>query len=89
VCRTAQELSELRRPRCPNSRAISSCSLSRIRASLNSTDVLAYVPADKTFCVYLAEDGEAIRQHAARSGFPASKITEVKRMIDPTTALGT
>ena len=49
----------------------------------------SYVAADKTFCVYLAEDEEAIRQHAAKSGFPASKITEVKCMIDPTTALGT
>jgi hypothetical protein len=49
----------------------------------------SYVAGDKTFCVYLAEDEEAIRQHAAKSGFPASKITEVKRMIDPTTALGT
>ena len=48
--------------------------------------VESYVAADKTFCVYLAEDEDLIRQHAERSGFPANKITEVKRMIDPTTA---
>jgi hypothetical protein len=40
----------------------------------------------KTFCAYLAEDEAIIRKHAEISGFPATKITEVKRMIDPTTA---
>ena len=46
----------------------------------------SYVAADKTFCVYLAEDEEAIRKHAEISGFPASVITEIKTVIDPTTA---
>ena len=46
----------------------------------------SYVAADKTFCVYLAEDEGAIRRHAEISGFPANKITEVQRTIDPTTA---
>jgi hypothetical protein len=45
----------------------------------------SYVADNKTFCVYLAEDEEAIREHAKISGFPASVITEVKAMIDPTT----
>jgi hypothetical protein len=45
----------------------------------------SYVAADKTFCVYLAKDEEAIRKHSELSGFPATTITEVKRMIDPTT----
>ncbi len=45
-----------------------------------------YVAEDKTFCVYLAKDEGAIRRHAEISGFPATKITTVKRMIDPTTA---
>jgi hypothetical protein len=44
------------------------------------------VADDKTFCVYLAKDETMIRRHAEISGFPASKITRVKRMIDPTTA---
>ncbi len=48
--------------------------------------VESFVAADKTFCVYLAKDEAIIRKHAEVSGFPASKITEVKRMIDPTTA---
>jgi hypothetical protein len=45
----------------------------------------SYVAADKTFCVYLAKDEAIIRKHAEISGFPANKITEVVRMIDPTT----
>ena len=48
--------------------------------------VESYVAADKTFCVYLAKDEAIIRKHAEISGFPASRITEVRRMIDPTTA---
>ena len=47
----------------------------------------SYVAGDKTFCVYLAEDEEAIREHSRLSGFPASKITQISGMIDPTTAL--
>jgi len=47
--------------------------------------VESYVAADKTFCVYLAKDEAIIRKHSELSGFPASKITEVAKMIDPTT----
>ena len=47
--------------------------------------VESYVAADKTFCVYLAADEDIIRRHAEVSGFPATKITEVRKMIDPTT----
>jgi len=47
--------------------------------------VESYVAADKTFCVYLAKDEAIIRKHAEISGFPATKITEVSKMIDPTT----
>jgi hypothetical protein len=45
----------------------------------------SYVAENKTFCVYLAKDEATIRMHAEISGFPATTITEVKRMIDPTT----
>lgn len=48
--------------------------------------VESYVAANKTFCVYLAKDEAIIRKHAEISGFPATKITEVRKMIDPTTA---
>ena len=50
--------------------------------------VESYVADDKTFCVYLARDEEVIRKHSEISGFPANKITEIRRTIDPTTAAG-
>jgi hypothetical protein len=48
----------------------------------------SYVADNKTFCVYLATDEAMIRKHAEISGFPATKITEVRKMIDPTTEHG-
>jgi Nickel responsive protein SCO4226-like len=50
--------------------------------------VQSYVTDGKTFCVYLAEDEAVIAEHAKLSGFPANKVTEVARIIDPTTAAG-
>jgi hypothetical protein len=50
--------------------------------------VESFVAADKTFCVYLAKDEEIIRRHAEISGFPATKITEIRKTIDPTTERG-
>lgn len=47
--------------------------------------VQSYVAGDKTFCVYLAENEELIREHARISGFPANKITEIVTIIDPST----
>jgi hypothetical protein len=44
------------------------------------------VADDKTFCVYLAKDEAIIQRHAKMSGFPATKITQIKRLFDPTTA---
>ena len=48
--------------------------------------VESFVAADKTFCVYLAADESLIHKHAQLSGFPATKVTEIGKMIDPTTA---
>jgi hypothetical protein len=48
--------------------------------------VESYVADNKTFCVYLAKDEDIIRKHAEISGFPATEITEISKMIDPTTA---
>ena len=47
--------------------------------------VNSYVAADKTFCVYLAKDEEAIKKHSEMSGFPATKITKIQTMFDPST----
>ena len=46
----------------------------------------SYVVDNKTFCIYLAEDEAAVKEHAKLSGFPADKITEVRTVIDPLTA---
>ncbi|MCH7631099.1 MAG: DUF4242 domain-containing protein [Proteobacteria bacterium] len=46
----------------------------------------SYVAEDKTFCVYLAKNEEIIKKHSELSGFPATIITGIKRIIDPATA---
>ncbi|HRP77121.1 MAG TPA: DUF4242 domain-containing protein [Rhodocyclaceae bacterium] len=48
--------------------------------------VQSYVANDKTYCIYLADDEEAVHEHARLSGFPASKVTAVCGVIDPMTA---
>jgi hypothetical protein len=47
--------------------------------------VESYVTADKLYCVYIARDEGMIREHAERGGFPANRISQIIRMIDPTT----
>ena len=46
----------------------------------------SYIVDDKTFCIYLAESQEHIRQHAELSGIPLTRIIEISRIIDPLTA---
>jgi uncharacterized protein DUF4242 len=46
----------------------------------------SYVTGDKLYCVYLAPDEAAVREHARRGGFPANRIAAVRRLIDPSTA---
>lgn len=48
--------------------------------------VESYVTDDKIYCVYIAPNEEMIREHANQGGFPANRISEIKTMIDPTTA---
>lgn len=48
--------------------------------------VQSYVTEDKIYCVYIAPNKEMVLEHAKRGGFPADSVSEVKRMIDPTTA---
>ena len=48
--------------------------------------VESFVADDKTFCVYLAKDEALIHRHAELSGFPATRVTEIGKTIDPTTA---
>jgi hypothetical protein len=45
----------------------------------------SFVTDDKVYCVYIAPNEEAVREHAQKGGFPANRISEVKSVIDPTT----
>jgi hypothetical protein len=48
----------------------------------------SYVTGDKIYCVYIAPNEELVREHARQGGFPANRVSEVKTIIDPTTAEG-
>lgn len=48
--------------------------------------VQSYVTADKIYCVYIAPNAEAVREHAQRGGFPANSVAQITTIIDPTTA---
>ena len=48
--------------------------------------VQSFVTGDKIYCVYIAPDEEMVREHARQGGFPANAVSEVKTVIDPTTA---
>ena len=48
--------------------------------------VQSYVTDDKIYCVYIAPNEEMVREHAQQGGFPANRISEVRQVIDPTTA---
>lgn len=50
--------------------------------------VESYVTDDKIYCVYIAPNEEMVREHAEQGGFPANRVSEVKAVIDPTTAEG-
>jgi uncharacterized protein DUF4242 len=48
--------------------------------------VESYVTGDKVYCIYIAPSEDMIRAHAQQGGFPANRISEIKTVIDPTTA---
>ena len=48
--------------------------------------VQSYVTDDKVYCIYIAPDEEAVREHAQRGGFPANRVSRIRSVIDPTTA---
>ena len=48
--------------------------------------VESYVTDDKLYCVYIAPNAEMVREHAKRGGFPANRVSQIRTMIDPTTA---
>ena len=48
--------------------------------------ITSYVTDDKIYCVYIAPNAQMVREHAKQGGFPANKVSEVRSVIDPTTA---
>ena len=48
--------------------------------------VESYVTDDKVYCVYIAPDEATVKAHAEQGGFPANRISQIRTMIDPTTA---
>ncbi len=50
--------------------------------------VQSYVTDDKIYCVYIAPNEKMVREHAQQGGFPANRVSEIKSVIDPTTAEG-
>lgn len=48
--------------------------------------VTSYVVDNKVYCVFIAPNEEMIKEHAKKGGFPADKISEIKAVMDPTTA---
>lgn len=84
--RDIKNIGAMTRPELEGAAQVSNTALAKLAPKVQWEH--SYVAKDKTFCVYLAEDERAIREHAALSGFPANTITEVPTMIDPTTARG-
>jgi hypothetical protein len=48
--------------------------------------VESYITDNKIYCVYVAPDEDAVRKHAQQSGFPANRVSQIRSVIDPTTA---
>jgi Protein of unknown function (DUF4242) len=47
----------------------------------------SYVTGDKMYCVYIAPDEQTVREHARKGGFPADRVSAVRRLVDPMTAV--
>jgi hypothetical protein len=47
----------------------------------------SYVTGDKMYCVYIAPDEQTVREHARKGGFPANRVSAVRRLVDPMTAV--
>jgi hypothetical protein len=71
----------------PELQAVSQKSCSVLRSMGPTIQwVESYVTDNKVYCVYIAENEAAIRKHAEQGGFPANRISQIRTMIDPTTA---
>ena len=82
--RDLPEVGSLEREQLRGAAAKSNSALAQLAPKIQWQE--SFVAANKTFCIYLADSEEMIHRHAELSGFPATKITEIVKMIDPTTA---
>lgn len=61
--------------------------LARMKAKLKNIQwEHSYIADNKTFCIYIADNEDLVREHAELSGFPATIITRISHMVDPVTA---
>lgn len=74
----------LNREQFKDASATSNAALAKLAGKVQWVE--SYVVDDKTFCIYLADSESAVQEHAKLSGFPASRVTEVRNVIDPMTA---
>jgi hypothetical protein len=77
-------IGNLNREQLRNASVASNCALARLSGKAQWLE--SFVLDDKTFCIYLADGAASVREHARLSGFLASRISEVRSVIDPTTA---
>ena len=75
----------LNRERLKDASARSNAALAKLAGKVQWVE--SYVVDDKTFCIYLADNESSVHEHAKLSGFPASKVTEVRTVIEPMTAV--
>jgi hypothetical protein len=73
---TATELQQISQKSC--------CVLSEMGPQIQWLE--SFVTADKIYCIYIAPNEQAVKEHAEKGGFPANSIAEIKTMIDPTTS---
>jgi hypothetical protein len=68
-----------------NTAATSNSALAKLSGKVQW--VQSYIVDDKTFCIYLADSEASVQEHARLSGIPANRVTEVRTVIDPMTAM--
>lgn len=75
----------LNREQLKDASATSNAALARLGGKVQWVE--SYVVDDKTFCIYLADNESSVHEHAKLSGFPASRVSEVRSVIEPMTAV--
>jgi len=77
-------IGKMNRDQLKDAAATSNSALAKLSGKAQWTQ--SYVVDDKTFCIYVADSEASVREHAKLSGFPATKVSEVRTIIDPMTA---